>query len=104
MMREVDRRRATGLGLLLGGLLVLGLWAFLSGVVPLLLLGIAGVLAWKWSMAGAAASFVSAGALFWLGMTVGWMAWAVGIALLGTGIVLVAWPSRNRAPQDTGSE
>jgi hypothetical protein len=101
MMRGFGRRRLTGAGLLLGGLMVLGLWAFLGWLVPLLLLGVAMVLAWNRSAVGVAASVLGAGILFWTRMAFGWIAWTVGIVLIGTGILLVAWPSRREVPQDT---
>ena len=102
MMAGSGRRRLTGAGLLLGGLMVLGLWTFLGWLVPLLLLGIALALAWNRSAIGAAAAVLGAGLLFWLGMAAGWIAWTVGIVLIGTGILLAAWPARAKISQDTG--
>jgi hypothetical protein len=101
-MLRFGRQRAAGIGLLLGGLLVLGSWTFLGWAVPLFLLGLAVVLAWRRSVVGVAVSVLGAGILFGLGMTFGWIAWAVGIGLSGTGILLVAWPLRNQDLQDAG--
>lgn len=104
MVLGLDRRRVTGIGLFLGGLLILGFWALLSWVVPLLLLALAAILAWKWNAVAAAISVLGAGSLFWLGMALAWMAWAVGIAMLGTGILMVVWPRRNPVPDGAGPE
>jgi hypothetical protein len=103
-MLAIDRDYAAGSGLILGGLLVLGLWAFLGWIVPLLLLGIAVILAWKWSGWGAAVSMAAAVSLFWLGMAIGWLAWVVGFTLIGTGMLFILWPRRKIVPQDAGRE
>ena len=102
MMPGFGRRRLTGAGLLLGGLVVLGSWTLIAGLGPLLLMCIAVVLAWNRSAVGVAASVLGAGILFGLGMAFGWIAWTVGIVLIGTGILLAAWPARAKISQDTG--
>lgn len=84
-----SRRTTAGVGLLAGGALVLGFWTVVGWLVPVLLLGIAIVLAWRHSALGVAAAVVGAGVLFWLGMAFGWIAWAVGLALLAAGAGLL---------------
>jgi hypothetical protein len=101
MLKWIGNRRITGAGLLLGGLVVLGLWTFLGGVVPILLMGIAVVLAWRRSAFGVGAAIVGAAILLWLGLTLGWIAWAVGIGLIGMGVLLVGWPRRQIEASDT---
>jgi len=84
-----DRRRMAGAGLVVGGVLVLGLWTLLGWIVPLLLLGVALALVLWRSVLGAVATLVGAALLFWLGLTLGWLAWAVGLALIAGGLALL---------------
>jgi hypothetical protein len=93
-----NRRGTAGAGLVVGGVLVLGLWTLLGWIVPLLLLGIALVLVLRRSALGAAATVVGAGLLFWFGLTLGWIAWAVGLVLIAGGLVLLL--GRGKLPAD----
>jgi hypothetical protein len=93
-----DRRRMAGTGLVIGGVLVLGLWTLLGWIVPILLLGLALVLAWRRSALGAGAIVAAAVLLFWLGLTLGWVAWGVGLVLIAGGLVLLL--VRGKSAQD----
>lgn len=85
-----NRRRVAGLALTAGGLSVLGLWKFVGVIVPVLLLGIAIVLAWRRSAAGVAAAVVGAAVLFWFGLTFSWVFLAVGGVLTVAGVTVLA--------------
>ena len=98
-----SRRSVAGFGLMLGGVAVLGLWAVLGWGVPVLLLGLAIVLAWKRSAVGVGAAVLGAGLLFWLGLAFGWIAWTVGLALLAAGAGLLIAGGRHELESGTGS-
>ena len=99
MVQWVGQRRATGIGLLAGGLIVLGLWTFLGWLVPNLLLLVAIPLAWRHSIVGVSAAVMCAGVLLWIGLTFGWVAWTVGLLLTGSGVLLLVWPQAAAKPQ-----
>jgi hypothetical protein len=98
--RVLSHRRLTaGALLILGGLLVVGLWTVAIWTLPGIMVVMAVALAWLRSVQGVLVALVGLALFLWLGMTLAWVVWSVGMVLVCGGILMLAQGRRPPEPK-----